>query len=74
MITASRDDEDLFEALRVGADGYLLKDQDLQTVGRSLRDVLHGEAALPPALVHKVIAEFRSRNTRGFRSTTLGRG
>lgn len=72
MITASRDDADLFAALRVGADGYLLKDQDLQALGRSLRDVLHGEAALPPALVHKVTAELRSRNKRGFRSATLG--
>jgi DNA-binding NarL/FixJ family response regulator len=58
MITASRDDEDLFEALRAGATGYLLKDMDPDRLGPALRAVLNGEAALPPALVLKVIEQF----------------
>ena len=64
MLTASRDDEDLFEALRAGASGYLLKDMDPDRLGPALRGVLAGEAALPRALVTKVIGEFRSRPKR----------
>jgi DNA-binding NarL/FixJ family response regulator len=35
MLTASRDDDDLFDALRAGASGYLLKDMDPDRLGRS---------------------------------------
>lgn len=72
MMTASRDDEDLFEALRVGADGYLLKDRDLSSLAAALRGVMLGEAALPPALVQKVMEEFRGRSKRHLRSATHG--
>ena len=65
MLTASRDDEDLFEALRAGAAGYLLKDMDPDRLAAALRGVLAGEAALPRALVVKVLDEFRSRPKRG---------
>ena len=58
MITASRDDEDLFDALRAGAIGYLLKDIDPDRLGPALRAVLSGEAPLPPSLVLKVMAQF----------------
>ena len=70
MLTASRDDEDLFEALRAGASGYLLKDLDPDRLGGALRGVLSGEAALPPSLVMKVMAEFAAQPKRrlGLRS------
>jgi two-component system NarL family response regulator len=64
MLTASRDDDDLFEALRSGASGYLLKDMDPDRLGAALRGVLEGEAALPRALVSKVVGEFRTRPKR----------
>ena len=64
MLTASRDDDDLFEALRAGASGYLLKDMDPDRLGVALRGVLSGEAALPRALVSRVLEEFRSRPRR----------
>lgn len=64
MLTASRDDDDLFEALRSGASGYLLKDMDPDRLGAALRGVLDGEAALPRALVSKVVGEFRTRPKR----------
>jgi len=60
MLTASRDDEDLFTALRAGASGYLMKDMDPDRIARSLRGVLAGEAALPRWLVRKVLEEFRA--------------
>jgi two-component system, NarL family, nitrate/nitrite response regulator NarL len=60
MLTASRDDADLFAALRAGASGYLLKDMDPTRLGIALRGVLDGEAALPRWLVLKVVEEFRA--------------
>lgn len=64
MLTASRDDEDLFDALRVGASGYLLKDMDPDRLPNALRGVLAGEAALPRELVSRVLDEFRGRPKR----------
>ena len=64
MLTASRDDGDLFDALRAGASGYLLKDTDPDRLGHALRGVLAGEAALPRALVARVVEEFRERGRR----------
>jgi DNA-binding NarL/FixJ family response regulator len=64
MLTASRDDEDLFAALRAGASGYLLKDMDPDRLGAALRGVLAGEAVLPRWLVQKVVQEFRSTPRR----------
>ena len=61
MLTASRDDNDLFEALRAGATGYLLKDMNPDRLSAALRGVLNGEAALPRPLVLRVLAEFRDR-------------
>jgi DNA-binding NarL/FixJ family response regulator len=64
MLTYSRDDDDLFDALRAGARGYLLKDMDPDRLGPALRGVLAGEAALPRALVSRVLEEFQGRSRR----------
>lgn len=61
MLTVSQDDNDLFEALRAGARGYLLKDIDPARLPHALRGVLDGEAALPRALVTRLMEEFRGR-------------
>ena len=64
MLTVSRSDRDLFDALRVGASGYLLKDTDPERLPLALRGVIAGEAALPRHLVALVIDEFRERGRR----------
>jgi DNA-binding NarL/FixJ family response regulator len=64
MLTVSRDDDDLFAALRAGASGYLLKDTDPGRLPFALRGVLDGEAALPRGLVARLIEEFRTRGKR----------
>jgi DNA-binding NarL/FixJ family response regulator len=61
MLTVSRADADLFDALCAGASGYLLKDMDPARLPPALRGVLEGEAALPRHLVALVIDEFRER-------------
>jgi two-component system NarL family response regulator len=64
MLTASRDDDDLFDALRAGASGYLLKDMDPDRLAAALRGALAGESAMPRALAARVVAQFRSTSTR----------
>lgn len=64
MLTVSRDDADLFDALRAGAQGYLLKDVDRDALPGALRSVLAGEAQLPASLVARVLEEFRERQDR----------
>ena len=64
MLTASVDDADLFDSLRVGASGYLLKDTNPDRLPFALHGVLSGEAALPRTLVARVIEEFRGRGRR----------
>jgi DNA-binding NarL/FixJ family response regulator len=64
MLTVSRTDADLFNALRAGASGYLLKDINPARLPLALRGVLEGEAALPRRLVALLIEEFRERKRR----------
>jgi DNA-binding NarL/FixJ family response regulator len=73
MLTVSRDDADLFAALRAGARGYLLKDIDPDRLPLALEGVLAGEAALPRGLVARVIDEFRMRDSSGRRIGPLAR-
>jgi DNA-binding NarL/FixJ family response regulator len=61
MLTVSDTDEDLFEALRAGACGYLLKDTDPQRLPHALSAVLNGEAPLPRVLTARLIREFQRR-------------
>ncbi|MGZ0151908.1 response regulator [Kribbella sp. WER1] len=64
MLTVSRDDNDLFDSLRAGASGYLLKDTDPGRLPEALRGVLSGEAAIPRALVARILDEFREPGRR----------
>jgi DNA-binding NarL/FixJ family response regulator len=67
ILTASPNDNDLFEALVAGAEGYLLKDTSAVRLPAALRGVLAGEAALPRALERRLIEEFRARELRSRR-------
>src|SRR5436190_9870906 len=64
MLGATASDDELFAALEAGAAGYLLEEMNPARLGRALRAVLRGEAALPRELVARVIAEFRARTRR----------
>lgn len=67
MLTQSADDEDLFDSLRAGASGYLLKSTDPAALADVLRGVLSGEAAMSPALVTRILQEFRAPSRRVLR-------
>ena len=64
MLTVSRDDNDLFDALRAGASGYLLKDIERTRLPDALRSVLAGEPSLDSSLVARLVEEFRARERR----------
>ncbi|MBZ5723285.1 MAG: hypothetical protein LAO03_23360 [Acidobacteriia bacterium] len=58
MLTMLADDEDLFEAIKSGAGGYLLKTQDTEDFFSLLADLARGEAALSPWLATRILHEF----------------
>lgn len=64
MLTVSRNDSDLFDSLRAGAAGYLLKDTDPNRLPHALRGVMAGEAAIPRTLVARVLDEVRAKGQR----------
>ena len=74
MLTASADDADLFDALKAGARGYLLKDMHPERLGAALESVLAGEAALPRSLTARLMEEFRSREQRSRTRSLRKRG
>lgn len=64
MLTISQHDDDLFDALKAGAVGYLLKGTDPARLPYALRGVLEGQAAVPRSLVARLIAELRDQSAR----------
>lgn len=59
MLTVRDDEEKLFEAIKNGAQGYLLKNISSQDMLQMLRGALKGEAAIPPHLAARMLEEFR---------------
>lgn len=70
MLTVSDADVDFFSALRAGAVGYLVKDIDLGRLPRVLRDAAEGTPAISPALIGRMLTQFRSKEPR-FRTTDV---
>ncbi|MBV6395826.1 MAG: Transcriptional regulatory protein LiaR [Anaerolineales bacterium] len=64
MLTVRDDDEKLFDALKSGAQGYLLKDIQSKEMLAMLRGALRGEAALSPRMAGRVLGEFRRMGAR----------
>ncbi len=67
MLSMSHDDEDLFEAIKGGASGYLLKTEDTDKFFELLMGLMRGEVPLSPGLASRVLAEF-AREGAGSRS------
>ncbi|MBI2216122.1 MAG: response regulator transcription factor [Candidatus Rokubacteria bacterium] len=57
VLTVSEDDQNLFAALKAGAQGYLLKSVEPDELFRTVRGVVHGEAFVNPSMAAKVLAE-----------------
>ncbi len=61
MLTTFELDEYVFESLRVGASGFLVKDTEPVELVRAVRAVAGGEALLSPSVTRRLIAEFATR-------------
>ena len=68
MVTVSDHDEDLFEAIKSGAEGYLLKNMAEAELESTLNAVENGEPALSPALAVKILDEFTRLSQEASRS------
>lgn len=66
MLTQSAEEDDLFDSLRAGAVGYLLKDTDPRDLPDALRGVLAGDGAVSPRMVMRIMDEFRGPTKRRF--------
>jgi DNA-binding NarL/FixJ family response regulator len=71
MLTTFELDEYVFEALRAGASGFLVKDTEPQELIRAVRAVAHGEALLSPSVTRRLIAEFATRAKEPVQSPEL---
>jgi DNA-binding NarL/FixJ family response regulator len=58
VLTTFDDDDEVFEALRAGAAGYLLKGAPLEKISEAIRSVRRGDSFLQPSIAAKVVAEF----------------
>ena len=58
ILTISDEEEDLFEAIRAGASGYLLKDIPLDEVADTVRAVYGGQSLINPSMAGKLLTEF----------------
>ena len=68
MLTASEEDQYLFEAMKIGAQGYLLKDLELKQFIDLLQSLSKGEAILSSSLATKIFKEF-SKGDKDAKST-----
>ncbi|MFB7055899.1 response regulator [Streptomyces vinaceus] len=62
MLTTFELDEYVFEALRSGASGFLVKDTEPEELLRAVRAVVAGDALLSPGVTRRLIAEFAARS------------
>jgi DNA-binding NarL/FixJ family response regulator len=65
ILTISDEEEDLFEAIRAGASGYLLKDIPLDEVADAVRAVHGGQSLINPSMAGKLLTEFATLAKRG---------
>lgn len=60
MLTMSDEEADLYEAVKNGASGYLLKDSSIEEVAQGIRVVADGQSLISPSMAAKLIDEFKT--------------
>jgi len=60
MLTVSDEEEDLYEAVKAGANGYLLKEISIEEVAGAIRAVVTGQSLISPSMASKLLAEFNT--------------
>lgn len=59
MLTVFDNDENIFKAIKAGADGYLLKDTGPEELYRAIRETFNGGASMTPSIAMKTLRMFR---------------
>lgn len=59
MLTVSDEEADLYESVKNGASGYLLKDSSIEEVAQAVRVVNEGQSLISPSMAVKLIDEFK---------------
>lgn len=70
VLTTFDEDEEIFEAMRAGARGYLLKACSAEKLNESIRAAAKGTSVLEPAVTTKIMAELYRLSERGERKTS----
>jgi DNA-binding NarL/FixJ family response regulator len=60
MLTVSDEEDDLYEAIKAGAAGYLLKEISIEEVADAVRAVMQGQTLISPSMASKLIQEFNA--------------
>jgi DNA-binding NarL/FixJ family response regulator len=58
MLTISDEEDDLYEAIKAGANGYLLKEISIDEIGNAVRSVYAGQSLISPSMASKLLNEF----------------
>ena len=64
ILTMSDDETDLFEAVKAGANGYLLKDMPGEEVAAGILAVASGQSLIPPSMAAQLLTEFAQLSKR----------
>jgi two-component system NarL family response regulator len=58
VLTISDEEDDLYEAIKAGASGYLLKEISIDEIGEAVRSVHGGQSLISPSMASKLLDEF----------------
>jgi DNA-binding NarL/FixJ family response regulator len=64
MLTISDEEADLYDAIKAGASGYLLKEISIDEVADAVRSVWAGQSRISPSMASKLLAEFAAMSRR----------
>jgi DNA-binding NarL/FixJ family response regulator len=64
MLTISDEEVDLYDAIKAGASGYLLKEISIDEVADAIRSVWQGQSRISPSMASKLLTEFAAMSKR----------
>jgi DNA-binding NarL/FixJ family response regulator len=64
MLTISDEEADLYDAIKAGASGYLLKEIPIEEVADAIRSVWAGQSRISPSMASKLLSEFATMSKR----------
>ena len=65
MLTSSDEEDDLYDAMKGGASGYLLKGASIQQVAKAIHAIAGGGSLITPSVASKLLTEFQKVSNRG---------